>query len=374
MLTIDCAFPGGNILIDRIEGDAAWIRQDLRDTAGPWFWWCFRVTGGAGRTLRFAFTDGDVIGVRGPACSLDGGRNWLWLGRECVHGSSFSLSLPEGCCEARLAFGIPYLQADFQTFLAGKAGSPLEATTLCRSRKDRPVELLRLQPPESACRWRLLFAARHHCCESMAGYAMEGLVDAALGRDETGRWFQEEAACTFLPFVDKDGVEDGDQGKNRKPRDHGRDYADESLYPETRTIRARLLEPEATRPHVVIDLHCPWIRGEYNEEIYFVGDDKAENWARVQRLSAILESMRSGPLPYRQAANLPFGRAWNTKANYKEGRGLSSFARDLPGVHLASSIEIPYANAGGVEATPAACRAFGRDLAVALASYLRSEC
>ena len=72
-LEIDAAFPGGNILVDRIEGDAVHLRQDLRDTAGDWFYWAFRVRGAAGRTLAFTFVT-DKFAARGPAISDDGGR------------------------------------------------------------------------------------------------------------------------------------------------------------------------------------------------------------------------------------------------------------------------------------------------------------
>ena len=47
---IDAAFPGGNITVDRVEGEAVFLRQDLRDTLGDWFYWAFRVRGAAGRT------------------------------------------------------------------------------------------------------------------------------------------------------------------------------------------------------------------------------------------------------------------------------------------------------------------------------------
>ena len=45
---IDADFPGGNILVERVDGNTAYIRQDLRDTTGHWFCWYFRVTGAAG--------------------------------------------------------------------------------------------------------------------------------------------------------------------------------------------------------------------------------------------------------------------------------------------------------------------------------------
>ena len=39
----------------------------------------------------------------------------------------------------------------------------------------------------------------------------------------------------MVPFTDYDGAQAGDQGKNRAPHDHNRDYV-EFLYPETKAI------------------------------------------------------------------------------------------------------------------------------------------
>ena len=36
--SIDCDFPGGNILVDRIEGDQVFLQQDIRDTTEWWFY------------------------------------------------------------------------------------------------------------------------------------------------------------------------------------------------------------------------------------------------------------------------------------------------------------------------------------------------
>ena len=54
---IDADFPGGNIIVEQIEGDTARVRPDLRDTNGIWFYWAFRVRGAQGRTIKFEFTD-----------------------------------------------------------------------------------------------------------------------------------------------------------------------------------------------------------------------------------------------------------------------------------------------------------------------------
>ena len=69
-IEIDADYPGGNIVIERIDGDVIDLRQDRRDTKRWWFYWNFRVGGAAGRALKFRFTDGDVIGTREKGVKL----------------------------------------------------------------------------------------------------------------------------------------------------------------------------------------------------------------------------------------------------------------------------------------------------------------
>lgn len=77
-------FPGGNIDIVEKGEDGAKIRQQCRNSDW-WFYWNFGVRGAEGGTLTFEFADsGDVIGSRGPAASLDGGKTWKWLGAQGV--------------------------------------------------------------------------------------------------------------------------------------------------------------------------------------------------------------------------------------------------------------------------------------------------
>ena len=91
---VDANYPGGNIIVERIEGDAICLQPDMRDTEGWWFYWNFRVRGAQGRTLTFRFSGDNPIGVRGPAVSTDGGRSWSWLGSEAVQDASFKYAFP----------------------------------------------------------------------------------------------------------------------------------------------------------------------------------------------------------------------------------------------------------------------------------------
>ena len=109
-LQVDADFPGGNIVVDKIDGDNVHLHQDLRDTAGDWFYWYFRVRGAQGRTLTFHFTKGNPIGVRGPAVSTDGGKSWQWLGAQAVRGASFQYAFPADAADVRFCFAFPYLE------------------------------------------------------------------------------------------------------------------------------------------------------------------------------------------------------------------------------------------------------------------------
>jgi hypothetical protein len=413
-MEIDAQIPGGNIILEKIEGDTVFLRQDLRDTAGDWFYWCFRVRGPLtlpspqgggerggssepppfrgeggvrGRTLRFCFTHGDGMGARGPACSRDGGKTWTWLGRpKTASGTapsspaplpagekklpSFSYTFGAGEGEVRFCFAIPYFETNLKDFLAKYEKRPeLKVETLCLTKKNRAAEVLFFGPPRQKGKYHLVFTCRHHSCESLANYEMEGMLEAMLADDQNGRWYGEHVSALFVPFVDKDGVEDGDQGKNRKPHDHNRDYAGESVYPTVAAIKKLVPEWSEGRVDVALDMHCP---SRLDSVIQFIGGPNLRIWERVGRLSQVLEETKKGPLPFAAKDGLPFGKSWNTSTG-----DLMSFGRwaaELPGTWLATTIEFPYATVKGVEVTAENARLFGRDLAVAIRTYLEREC
>jgi hypothetical protein len=173
--------------------------------------------------------------------------------------------------------------------------------------------------------------------------------------------------------MDKDGVEDGDQGKNRRPRDHNRDYAGESIYPEVRALRDLAPRWSDGKLNVALDLHCPYLKGREHEVIHFVGTPDARIWQNVQRLSAALEQHQQGTLRFNPADNLPYGKLWNVAANVGANKSFAMWAGALPDIEVASTLEIPYANASGREVNAATARALGRDLAKALTEYLRAK-
>ena len=361
---IDCEFPGGNILVDKIEGDTVSVHQDLRDTNGDWFYWQFRVRGAQGRTLKFQFTKGEVVSVLGPALSLDGGESWGWLGSKPGKASaSFEYAFPADAKEVRFCLSLPYQEKDLKKFLARHASDAnLKVETLCETKKGRKVERLRVGNGDL----RILLTARHHACEMVASYVLEGILEEALA----DKWFQEKVEIAAMPFMDKDGVEDGDQGKNRKPRDHNRDYDGESVHESTKAMRAWGPGWSDGKLKFALDIHCPTLRGPDNGVIYFVGTKNEENWNKILRLSEILETTQTGPIRYRSKDNLPYGTGWNKDSSFTQGLTCGGWARSLPGIFAAATIEVSYTNVHGTVITADNARLFGRDLARAMRKFL----
>ncbi len=371
-VSVDAAFPGGNIVVEKIDGDTVSLRPDLRDTQGDWFYWQFRVRGAQGRTLACECTPCSPVGVLGAAAGADGGGTWSWTGKESAQGNSaFRYAFAPDARDVRFCVSIPYLEKDLRKFLDRHAGRKhLRAETLCETPKGRKAERIhagKLDGPPAA---RILLTARHHACESTASFALEGILEEVLADTDDGRWFRKNAEIAAIPFVDKDGVEDGDQGKNRKPRDHNRDYDGESVHPTVKAIRDFVPRWSEGKLRFALDLHCPTLRGAYNETIYFVGSQNEDHWKKTARFSEILESLQSGPLLYRASDNLPFGKAWNTGKNFGQGMSFKRWAEDLPGIALSSTIEISYANANGKTVTAEGARHFGRDLARTIRRFL----
>lgn len=352
------------------EGNA-WVHQDLRDTKEDWFYWCFRVTDAGAKTMQFHFTQSAAIAARGPAVSMDGGQTWNWLGAESVDGNSFKFKFPEESHEVFFGMTIPYTGVNLQDFLHKIGASPFLAKgTLCLTPKGRPVEKLRIGCLNNP-KHRVLLTARHHSCETMASFALEGVISFILQDRYEGDWLRRHVEFLVIPLMDTDGVEAGDQGKLRKPHDHNRDYKGDSIHAETAALRLLVPEWSQGRLGIALDFHCPWLRNGYNEVVYLVGNRDPAIWRQQQHFASILERVKTGPLPFFATDNLPFGKEWNTGATLGDGSSFIDWIAALEKPPLASPLEIPYANAHGVEVNPDSARRFGADVARSIALHLR---
>ena len=386
-LRIDADFQGGNIIVNSINGDTIKLQQDLRDTEGNWFYWSFRVKGAAGRTLHFEFTNGQAIGSRGAAVSVDGGLTWRWLGNLGASSTEFQYTFDSKENEVYFGQGMNYTEKDLQHFLDRYKNHPdLKIEMLCTSKKGRNVELLRIRKDNIFPDFKIILTSRTHCGEMMASRTLEGIIETVLSDTEDGQWLRNHGDFFIVPFVDKDGVEDGDQGKNRRPHDHWLDFK-QRIYPEIRAITEQAPKWLDGKPVFFLDMHCPWLRGGTdgnapeqgtNEYLYFVGlDPKLDTGNFIEKLyqfGTVLETVKKGAIPYKASYNLLFGTAWNTESNYTNPdlQGSGEWGATLPNAVFSSHIEIPFANASGVVVDANSARELGYDLARAIRTYLEN--
>ena len=324
-MNITAAYPGGNIRVLSIEGDTVHLAPELRDTSTDWFYWSFRAEGAQGRTITFDFDGHCYLGYWGPAVSYDN-RHWHWLGGfydGSVNRSGTQFTYTFGPEEDGVYFchDMNY-QADRFYDMAREVGLKLE--TLCESEKGRQVPMIRLGSSGPV----LLITARHHCCESPGSYLMEGILREFVREEPKG--FRVVA----VPFVDLDGVIAGDQGKNRAPHDHNRDYIEQPVWRSTAAIM-ELARHEDVR--LALDLHAPWHRGEEHDHSYIIRSAINNNAVR-ETFSHMLEGETRA-----DRAAFPFWHHFNLHGMPSVyGTFCNHFSRQA-GVELSFCIETTYA-------------------------------
>jgi hypothetical protein len=260
-----------------------------------------------------------------------------------------------------------YLQTNFEIFTAKhKTDSRFKLTELCKSRKGRKVESLNLGTDDSAQKTKILLTSRHHCCEMTANYVIEGMLEEAMENPE----ILELIEFSVVPFVDKDGVEEGDQGKNRKPHDHARDYIEDSLYPETKAIREFILK---NKTNIIIDLHCPGLYNGTNELIHIVGSEFCDNQRETDRYATLMEKKAVDLIPFSASDTIRFGTGWNTEKNFTQGKSLERWTAPLEFVDMSMAIEIPYANTRNFTLDTDKFKLWGRIMSQALLEYVKAQ-
>ena len=360
-MTIDRDYIGGNIRVLGVDGDTVRVENELRDTQGDWFYWAFRVRGAAGRTLTFDFGDKAWVGPWGAAVSRDG-EGWTWGGAASEDGKRFSHAFAADEDEVYFCHDLHYAPARFER-AAAEMKLPIGTLTVSRGGHSVPYVTL------GAGARHILLTARHHACESTGNYVMEGFL----------REFSAEPLAGFsviaVPFADYDGVICGDQGKNRAPHDHNRDYIDAPIYPEVRAIKA-LAEQNI---YYALDLHSPWHRGnpgnpeDSTDYIHIVRKNR-EKQAMQDRFSALFERETAADpkaLRYEGRRDIHINTQWNLESGLRSSCG--AFYAFEPRTHLAVTVESPYYGTADNRVTAAALVEEGRCLYRALRAFHREH-
>ena len=362
-------FPGGNIEVVSQQGNRVFLKQQIRDTTLWWFYWCFCLKDAPDEELEFVFTDGEVVGPFGPAYSMDR-INWQWLGRAINH-TGFTYKPDHPGQTTYFCFSMPYQLADFHRFLPSLTDSPhINYSIMCKTEQGRELPVLAIG--NLSAPYHVLLTCRHHACESTASYVLEGVLQFLTS------YFDTEINNRFLfhiaPFMDLDGVENGDQGKCRDPYDHNRDYVSDPIYKSTAAIMDYCSQLNLV---LFLDLHCPWrwnnpaSEGLQRDEDPYFGLHYSPMRERTEQLCELLERLpptTSLDIPYSTQYNLGMGEVdW---MGPEEMNPSSFFYFANKGCEISTFLEFPYFGKAEHKVTQTSAREFGHRLAKALISWL----
>ena len=285
-ITVTNEMTGGNIKVISINESSSTVevtlKNETRDSAAEWFYWAFRVDGAAGKKIKFTFQQSNKVGYYGAAVSTDL-ENWKWVNstKGSTSDTSFTYTFGEDENTVYFAHHMLYHPDRFNE-LANELG--LTVQTLCKSEKGRDVPYVQFGTGDKY----IILTSRHHACESSGNYVLEGMLKELVKNVD----LLKEYTVFCVPFVDYDGVVDGDQGKDRIPHDHNRYYdLDDSTLSIYNSIAA--IKEFATTHNSVFafDFHGPYHEGGSNDYQFFY--KKAPDETRTANSNTFLSLFKS---------------------------------------------------------------------------------
>lgn len=319
-MRIHTDFTGANATVQPLGENSFFAERELRDTSEDWFYWAFCVEGAAGKTLSFRFAK-NRLGYYGPAVCHDL-KEWHWLNSVGEDSFSYTFAKEENC--VYFAHSMLYHP---NRFFALAEENGWQIAELCKSRKGRSVPCITMGNGSR----NILLTARHHACESTGNYVLEGVLE------QYSKNPIPDTNLFCVPFVDFDGVVEGDQGKSRIPHDHNRDYDIHSqpIYPEVRAIREYADKNGVT---IGCDFHSPWhISGE--NDTVFIPQKSLEKKPRLDRFGEILQSqITDTSLKYFHENDFAPGKSWNQVGT----PCFASYMLACPGNDIAFTLETTY--------------------------------
>lgn len=363
-MEISTNFPGGNAIIKYLGNNQYEIEPDQRNGTMTWFYWCFKMINPQSNTYLFHLKKGCMTS-KGYAISFDHGLTWKWADPNTINENTISFQAPENTPEVILSIAMTYTLNNWHSFLKNLTNITLvNLETLCITRNGRTSPLLKIK--NNNANNKIIITARHHCCEMMANYTLEGMIKYVLENCTQAKL--ENIEFVFIPFVDLDGVEEGDQGKGRAPYDHNRDYGEKSIYPEIPAIKFEV-NKNKKQNLITFDCHCPTLKGKWNEQVYIVGSPFERIANEEHKLLKIIEEENDGIIPFGPKNFLPYGEEWN---KVPPGLNNSSWCGAHEHVKIAASIEIPYGNAEGRDVTQDSARKLGEVIIRSMIRYLKT--
>jgi hypothetical protein len=251
-MNIHADFECGNIRFLKQEENDIYLTNEMRGTVrDKAYYWAFCVEGAAGKTLNFHL-DHEWVGPYGAAVSHDL-IDWGWT-ETSLDGASFSYTFGENEDKVYFAHDLIYTPSRMNALL-DELG--IKSYAICKTLKGREVPAFKVGEGKR----NIILTSRHHCCESPGSWVLEGVIREYVANPI------EDTNIFVVPMVDFDGVKEGEQGKDRDPHDHNRDYIEDNIYPEVGAIIDYAKDKDIT---YAVDFHAPSHRIGRSNRVYVV--------------------------------------------------------------------------------------------------------
>lgn len=226
--------------------------------------------------------------------------------------------------------------------------------------QGRPLPRIRLAGPEKDGKIGVYVTARQHAGETPGSWVLDGLLrhlaDGGLGDQD---WW-------IVPFVDLDGVENGDYGKDAHPWDFNRAWEKMPMRPEVLSIQADLHRFASRYPkRLLIDLHAP---GHAEDGLWLFmprSHRPAAQREASERFVSALSSVFTEMAPSALQRETNYGSRWGADAT------IACWVWDNLAETPAVSLETSYQSLAGHRLDIKGYRDVGRRIALAVHDWSR---
>lgn len=368
----------GNGLILGVErAGAGWLVRfapEPRTSPQP-LWFHVEVSGLGGAPVTFCWENPDItlgdsaqLGVLRPVLRADDGPagrvtqtqvEVLDDGRKRI-----LFAHPGGTDSVAAALCYPYGPESLETTLA-ELGGAWERSPIGVTGQGRELTRLRLARADARPEAGLYLMARQHAGETPGSWVLDGVLRFLASNQPAAQGFRAGVDIWVVPFVDLDGVVNGDYGKDAFPWDFNRAWEQLPQRPEVQAIQRDLMRfAQLADRRLVIDLHAP---GHSTPDLY-VQLPREQRPILQQQAALRFAELMASHWPELEAASLSrptrYPSRWNALSTL--GSWVWDHLERTPEV----TIETSYQSLAGRPLDPDGYREIGRRLVLTASAWL----
>jgi predicted deacylase len=220
-------------------------------------WFAFRVEANDSSDIDITLRFPNSFARFWPKLSRDG-KSWHRAADDDVEllddGKNMRLRVRGGDSGLWVSAQELFTRAHYDQWLAELATHDgIETSVIGNSLQGRPIHLAKTQDKPEA----VLFLGRQHPAEVPGAMAMREFMNVVLGDSALARSFRARFTLLIIPFLNPDGVANGNSRHNMGGIDLNRDWGPFSQ-PETRSVRSFLtvLEESDMKLRLMLDFHA----------------------------------------------------------------------------------------------------------------------